>query len=37
MEPKTEGAPGPSIDAFMTAEYWWCEDAAIVLPGEQAG
>ena len=36
QEAKT-GAPGPSIEAFMTAEYWWREDAAIVLLGEQGG
>ena len=37
MEAKTEGVPGPSSDALMTARHWWREDAARMLPGEKGG
>ena len=31
MEPKTEGVPGPSSDALMTAGQWWREDRRVGL------
>ena len=33
----TEGVPGPSIDASMTARHWWREDGSMLLPGEKGG
>ena len=37
METKTEGVPGPSSGALMTARHWWREDVVRMLPGEKGG